>query len=32
MKDHWLAFPAMPFASAAQGGFLPGWDQEGVWG
>jgi abortive infection bacteriophage resistance protein len=31
MKDHWLAFPAMPFANAAQGGFLPGWDQETIW-
>lgn len=31
MKDHWLAFPAMPLASAAQGGFLPGCDQEAIW-
>jgi len=31
MKAHWLAFPAMPFAHAAQGGFLPGWDQEAIW-
>ena len=31
MKDHWLTFPAMPFASVAQGGFLPGWEHEAIW-
>ena len=31
MKDHWLAFPGMPLASATQGGFLPAWDQEAIW-
>lgn len=31
MKAHWQAFPAMPFASPTQGGFLPGWDQEAIW-
>lgn len=31
MHAHWLAFPAMPFASPVQGGFLQGWDQEAVW-
>ena len=31
MKAHWLSFPEMPFASAAQGGFLEGWDQEAIW-
>jgi hypothetical protein len=31
MKDHWLAFPGMPFASATHGGFLLGWDQEAIW-
>jgi len=31
MKAHWYAFPAMPFAGPAQGGFLPGWDAEAIW-
>lgn len=31
MQAHWLAFPAMPLASAVQGGFLQGWDQEAIW-
>jgi hypothetical protein len=31
MKAHWLAFPVMPFATSAQGGFLPGWDTEAIW-
>lgn len=31
MKAHWLAFPAMPFASPIQGGFLAGWDAEAIW-
>lgn len=31
MKTHWQAFPAMPFATPAQGGFLQAWDQETVW-
>jgi hypothetical protein len=31
MQAHWLAFPGMPFATPAQGGFLPGWDQEAIW-
>ena len=31
MKAHWHAFPAMPFAIPAQGGFLQGWNQEAVW-
>ncbi|WP_244960041.1 Abi family protein [Gluconacetobacter azotocaptans] len=31
MKDHWLAFPVMPFATRAHGGFQPGWDQEAIW-
>ena len=31
MKAHWLTFPVMPFATSAQGGFLPGWDTEAIW-
>ena len=31
MKGHWQAFPTMPFASPAQGGFLAGWDTEAIW-
>ncbi len=31
MKAHWNAFPAMPFATPIQGGFLPGWDVEAIW-
>jgi abortive infection bacteriophage resistance protein len=31
MKAHWQAFPAMPFASPIQGGFLAGWDAEAIW-
>lgn len=30
MKAHWHAFPAMPFASPIQGGFLAGWDAEAI--
>ncbi len=31
MKAHWQAFPAMPFATPAQSGFLPGWAGEAIW-
>ncbi|WP_240149402.1 Abi family protein [Asaia sp. As-1742] len=31
MKNHWLHFPEMPFASASHGGFLPKWDIETIW-
>jgi hypothetical protein len=31
MKAHWQAFPIMPFAVPAQGGFLPNWNQETIW-
>lgn len=31
MKTQWQAYPGMPFANPAQGGFLPGWDGEAIW-
>ncbi|WP_277926046.1 Abi family protein [Sphingomonas lacusdianchii] len=31
MKAHWQAFPAMPYADPAQGGFLLNWDREAIW-
>lgn len=31
MKAHWQAFPVMSFGSPIQGGFLAGWDAEGIW-
>ncbi|PAK75169.1 Abi family protein [Acetobacter fabarum] len=31
MKSHWLAFPSMPLANHAQGGFVNDWNREEIW-